>query len=72
MPSRPSIEAFEASDVVGHYETEVMLHSLANLRTFPWITEAIDTGTLELSGFRFDIHTGVLMRLEGDDFVAVA
>ena len=48
-----------------------MLHSLANLRTFPWITEAIDAGTLELSGFRFDIHTGVLMRLNGDEFVAV-
>jgi carbonic anhydrase len=68
---QPTVDAFEASDVVGHYETEVVLHSLANLRTFPWIREAIEAGTLELSGFRFDIHTGVLMRLDGDVFVAV-
>lgn len=68
---QPSVEAFDVSDVLGHYETEVVLHSLANLRTFPWISEAIADETLELVGFRFDIHTGVLMRLEGDDFVAV-
>ena len=68
---QPSVEAFEASNVLGHYETEIVLHSLANLRTFPWIQEAVDAGVLELSGFRFDIHTGVLMQLEGDDFVAV-
>lgn len=68
---QPSVEAFDARDVLGHYETEVVLHSLANLRTFPWIREAIEARTLALDGFRFDIHTGVLMRLEGDDFVAV-
>jgi carbonic anhydrase len=68
---QPSVEAFEASDVLGHYETEVVLHSLANLRTFPWIREAIEAGALALDGFRFDIHTGMLMRLDGDEFVPV-
>ncbi len=68
---RPSIDVFESDDVLRHYEMEVVMHSLANLRTFPWIDEAVRAITLELSGFRFDIHTGVLMELNNDDFVAV-
>jgi carbonic anhydrase len=68
---RPSIDVFESDDVLRHYEMEVVMHSLANLRTSPWIDEAVRAITLELSGFRFDIHTGVLMELNNDDFVAV-
>ncbi len=68
---RPSIDVFESDDVLRHYEMEVVMHSLANLRTFPWIDEVVRAITLELSGFRFDIHTGVLMELNNDDFVAV-
>lgn len=49
----------------------MVIHSLAKLRTLPWFREAIAAGTLELSGFRFEIRTGVLLRLVGDDFVAV-
>ena len=58
-------------DRLGHYEKEVVRLSLANLATFPWIAEAVAAGRLQLLGFRFDIHTGVLTRLNGDAFVPV-
>lgn len=61
-----------AADVLEYCETEVVRLSLANLRTFPWIAEAEQVGRLELHGFRFGIRTGVLTKLEGDRFVAVA
>ena len=53
------------------YEKEVVRLSLANLLTFPWIKEASTAGKLQLQGFRFDIRTGVLTRLEGKEFVPV-
>ena len=59
-------------DVVSHCETAVVRLSLANLGTFPWIAEAVKAGRLELRGFRFDIRTGVLARLEGERLVPVA
>ena len=34
--------------------------SLANLMSFPWIAEPVRAGRLNVSGFVFDIHTGVL------------
>jgi carbonic anhydrase len=34
--------------------------------TFPWVAEAVKEGRLALHGFRFDIHTGVLSRVEAD------
>jgi carbonic anhydrase len=58
-------------DILLHCEKEVIRLSLANLLTFPWIAEAVAAGRLELSGFRFGIQTGELMRLEGDRFVPV-
>ncbi len=58
-------------DLLGHYEKEVVRLSLANLATFPWIAEAVAAGRLQLLGFRFAIHTGVLTRLDGDAFVPV-
>jgi carbonic anhydrase len=58
-------------EVLSHCETEVVRLSLANLLTFPWIEEAVAAGRLELHGFRFDIHTGVLARLEAEGFVPV-
>jgi carbonic anhydrase len=54
-----------------HCEKEVVRLSLANLLTFPWIAQAVAAGRLELSGFRFGIRSGELMRLEGDRFVTV-
>jgi carbonic anhydrase len=47
-------------------EAAVVRLSLANLMTFPWVAEAVAAGRLALHGFRFDIHTGVLWRVEAD------
>lgn len=69
LRSSPNLE--EGSDIATHYETEVVRLSLANLATFPWIEQSRKAGHLELYGFRFDIHTGALMRLEGNRFVPV-
>lgn len=61
----------EGGDILSHCETEVVRLSLGNLRTYPWIEEAVGAGTLALHGFHFDIRTGVLAKLEGDRFVPV-
>jgi carbonic anhydrase len=53
-------------------EKEVVRLSLANLLTFPWIAEARASGKLALHGLRFDIRTGVLAMLKGDDFVPMS
>lgn len=46
--------------------------SLANLRTFPWICEAVDAGRLTLHGWYFDLESGELSRLgEGGEFRSV-
>jgi carbonic anhydrase len=50
------------------FEKEVVKLSLENLRSFPWIVERVAAGELELAGFRFDIHTGVLMQLVDGEF----
>jgi carbonic anhydrase len=52
-------------------EMEVVKLSLRNLMTFPWISSAVDDGDLEVAGFRFDIHNGVLLKLEDGEFVPV-
>jgi len=52
-------------------EAEVVRLSLANLLTFPWVKEAVEAGRLQLCGFRFDIHTGVLLKVEPDGERAV-
>ena len=53
-----------AAERLDHCEIEVVRLSLANLLTFPWIQEAVTAGRLELHGYRFDIHTGILAKLE--------
>ncbi len=68
---RPHPEWDSSVDIHDHYEEEVVRVSLAHLRTFPWIAEAEAAGNLSLEGCRFDIHTGVLSRLVGEEFVAV-
>jgi len=52
-------------------EAEVVRLSLANLMTFPWIAEAATAGKLELDGFLFDIHTGVLARVDREGLTPV-
>jgi carbonic anhydrase len=67
--ARPALSAAAGADEnsrLAAIEAAVVRLSLANLLTFPWIAEAVDAGRLTLSGFRFDIHTGVLMRVEAD------
>src|SRR5947209_73401 len=48
------------SDRLARIEAEVVRLSLANLMTFPWIAEAVETGRLSIQGYMFDVHTGVL------------
>jgi carbonic anhydrase len=68
---RSLAEDVRAGDVLERCESEVVRLSLANLTTFPWIADAVAAGRLELRGFRFDIHTGVLAELQGARLVPV-
>jgi carbonic anhydrase len=66
--ARPALSA-EGGDAAARLETAeaaVVRLSLANLMTFPWVAEAVRSGRLSLHGFRFDIHTGALSRVEAD------
>ncbi|MGE0746642.1 MAG: carbonic anhydrase [Rhodospirillales bacterium] len=47
-------------------EHETVRLSLRNLRTFPWVDEAVAAGRLRLHGCYFDIRFGVLTRLGPD------
>jgi carbonic anhydrase len=47
-------------------EHEVVKISLENLKTFPWVADRIDAGTLRLHGAWFDIRFGDLMLLQPD------
>jgi carbonic anhydrase len=61
----------DAGDLLERGEVEVVRLSLANLKTFPWIAAAVAAGRLQLAGFRFDIGTGLLARVEGNRLVQV-
>ena len=61
---RPGLSETEA-------EAAVVRLSLTNLRTFPWIASAEAAGTLNVTGMRFDIHTGILSQLDDLGFIAV-
>lgn len=43
-------------------EQRAILVSLKNLMTFPWISERVNSGTLTLHGWYFDIENGQLLR----------
>jgi carbonic anhydrase len=66
-PSNPD----RRPNLVDHYESEILRLSLANLATFPWINEAVEAKRLQLHGFHFDIRTGAMSTLEGDEWVPV-
>jgi carbonic anhydrase len=51
-------------------EHEVIKVSLANLTTFPWISERVAEGKLTLHGAWFDIRIGALMILQPDGVFA--
>jgi carbonic anhydrase len=69
---RESAAHAQGDALIERCEHGVVRLSLANLASFPWIGEAVAAGRLALHGFQFDIHTGVLKRLEGGRFVPVA
>jgi carbonic anhydrase len=62
---KPAIEAAKGGQL-SDLEAEVVRVSLKNLRTFPWIVEAEANHRLELQGYMFDVHTGVLTSVEPD------
>jgi len=65
--AKPALAAAAGADErerLSAIEAEVVRLSLANLMAFPWVKEAVEAGRLKLFGFRFDIHTGVLLAVE--------
>ena len=47
-------------------EKEGIITSLENLKTFPWIRERIDNGTIKLHGWYFSLDDGTLQFLSDD------
>jgi carbonic anhydrase len=45
-------------------EQRAILASLSNLKTFPWIRERVERGSLVLHGWYFDIEQGQLLRYD--------
>jgi carbonic anhydrase len=71
-PARRALAGHHGGDLFERGEAEVVRLSLANLATFPWIEQAVAAGRLQLAGFRFDIGTGVLARVERDRLILIA
>jgi len=72
--ARPALASAAGADEnsrLAAIEAAVVRLSLANLLAFPWVKEAVDADRLTLYGFRFDIHTGVLLKIEPDREVQV-
>ncbi|HEY1944736.1 MAG TPA: carbonic anhydrase [Roseiarcus sp.] len=66
--AKPAISAGSGDEAqrLEEIEAAVVRLSLANLMNFPWVAEAVAAGSLKLHGYRFDIHTGVLSRIDAD------
>jgi carbonic anhydrase len=62
-------QGLSLDEQLAYCEAEVIRVSLGNLMTFPWIAERVRAGTLELVGFHFDIHTGILSKLTPEGLV---
>lgn len=54
-------------------EQALILTSLENLKTFPWIREGLERGTLSIHGWYFDMVNGALLEHDADSgsFVSV-
>jgi carbonic anhydrase len=59
-----SAEGRDEAERLALTEAAVVRLALANLLTFPWVAEAVEAGRLGLHGYRFDIHDGVLSRVD--------
>jgi carbonic anhydrase len=67
--ARPALLACDAAapeDRQEACEQETVRLSLANLRTFPWVREAVEAGQLRLHGCHFGVATGRLTRLDAE------
>lgn len=64
--AKPALDGVSGDPAKQVEETEaaVVRLSLANLMQFPWVAQAVEEGSLKLLGFRFDIHNGVLSRVD--------
>lgn len=56
----PDVEGTPVPERCKHVEHASVEHSLANLRTFPWIRSRLQTGALSIHGGWFDIALGEL------------
>lgn len=61
-----SAEGADETERLDRTEAAVVRLSLENLMTFPWVAGAVKADRLALHGFRFDIHTGVLSRVDAN------
>jgi carbonic anhydrase len=68
---RPALHDGDSAAQLADIEAGVVRVSLANMMTFPWIAEPVRKGRLKLEGFRFDIHTGILWRVNADSVEVV-
>jgi len=62
LPS--NFEALSADDKQRAAEQAVVQNSIMNLSGFPWVRERLDSGTLKIHGWHFDMHDGKLMQLD--------
>ncbi|MEO7027089.1 MAG: carbonic anhydrase [Caulobacteraceae bacterium] len=72
--AKPVLDALPSphgADMFDLCEIGVVQLTLANLMSFPWIAERVETGALTLRGFRFAVRSGVLERLDAGVAVAV-
>lgn len=65
-PSSAARDSEERQRLIEHLSVQ---QSLEHLRTFPWIAERVDTGSLTLHGAWFDISLGELHALVGDEWL---
>lgn len=63
-PARDKVVGENHENMQLALELEAIRSSLANLRTFPWIRECEDAGTLKLHGCHFSIAEGRLRLLD--------
>ena len=63
--ARQKVDALYPSATPEHrqcaIEKEVIVTSLNNLLTFPWIKSAVDDGRITLHGWYFDMKNGILL-----------
>ncbi len=69
-PAKQKALACAPADRQAACEREAVKLSLENLVTFPWIAERVNAARLRLHGAIFDIRSGVLSVLQGDDSFA--